>query len=308
MKNILVLVLVITFSLNAIGKDKYPKLAEIKDLAGINKIVLNSSFNKSIDQNLEKMNSGNDINPLALNNKEDNNSTTPKKFNFSIMPYAWFSAVGGTVGYDSLGNKYGFNKSFSDAVKYLKMAAAVAGKFKYERVSFVYDISYINLKGFGTEVPANTPHVLSANWTVKQTLYDLFLSYLFPSSSKKTMVDIYGGGRLFAFNNASTIIDSNGTQRMNEYNNSFLDPVIGVNAEYVLDSKGKWVAWTKGDIGGFGVNSQMTWQLNAGAGYMLAPEVPLTLGFKYVGVNHDKNAFNWTVNEYGLTLGIGYRY
>ena len=273
MKNILVLVLVITFSLNAIGKDKYPKLAEIKDLAGINKIVLNSSFNKSIDQNLEKMNSGNDINPLALNNKEDNNSTTPKKFNFSIMPYAWFSAVGGTVGYDSLGNKYGFNKSFSDAVKYLKMAAAVAGKFKYERVSFVYDISY-----------------------------------LFPSSSKKTMVDIYGGGRLFAFNNASTIIDSNGTQRMNEYNNSFLDPVIGVNAEYVLDSKGKWVAWTKGDIGGFGVNSQMTWQLNAGAGYMLAPEVPLTLGFKYVGVNHDKNAFNWTVNEYGLTLGIGYRY
>lgn len=105
-----------------------------------------------------------------------------------------------------------------------------------------------------------------------------------------------------------TVIDTNGTQRMTAYNNSFLDPVIGVNAEYVLDQKGKWVAWSKGDIGGFGVNSQMTWQLNAGAGYMLAPQVPLTLGFKYVGVNHDKNRFNWTVNEYGFTLGIGYRY
>jgi len=224
------------------------------------------------------------------------------------MPYAWFTAVGGTVGYDSLGNKYGFNKSFSDAIQYLKMAVAAVGKFKYKRVSFVYDISYVNLKGFGTEVPANTPHVLSANWTVKQTLYDLFLAYLFPSASKKTMVDIYGGGRLFVLNTSSTIIDSNGTQRMRAYDNSFLDPVIGVNAEYVLDQKGKWVAWTKGDIGGFGVNSQMTWQLNAGAGYMLAPQVPLTLGFKYVGVNHDKNRFNWTVNEYGLTLGIGYRY
>ncbi|MCB0729075.1 MAG: hypothetical protein KDD00_16530 [Ignavibacteriae bacterium] len=309
MKNILVLVLLVAFSFSAVGKDKYPKLAEIKDLAGINKIELNSTFTKSIDQNLEKLNSGNDLNPLALNNNADKNATTPKRFNFSIMPYAWFTAVGGTVGYDSVGNKYGFNESFSDAVKYLKMAAAASGKIKYDRVSFVFDIAYFNLKGFGTEVKnENAPDYYSANWTVKQTLYDLFLAYLFPGT-KKTMVDIYGGGRLFVLNTATTLIDNpNGNQRMSAYDNSFLDPVIGVNAEYVLDSKYKWIAWTKGDIGGFGVNSQMTWQLNAGAGYMLAPEVPLTLGFKYVGVNHDKNRFNWTVNEYGFTLGIGYRY
>lgn len=306
MKNILVLALLLAFSFNLNAKDKYPKIADIKDLAGINKIELNSTLNKSIDKNLDKLN---DLSPLSLNNKTDKNAKTPKKFNFSIMPYAWFTAIGGTVGYDSLGRKYGFNKSFSDAVSYLKMAAAVVGKFKYERVSFVYDISYVNLKGFGTEVDAvNAPDIVSANWTVKQTLYDLFIAYLIPTKSKKTMIDVYGGGRLFALNNGSTLIDTNGNQRMNEYNNSFLDPVIGVNGEYVLDSKYKWIAWTKGDIGGFGVNSQMTWQLNAGFGYMLAPEVPLTLGFKYVGVNHDKNKFAWQVNEYGLTLGIGYRY
>lgn len=305
MKKIALLLILVAFSYSAVAKDNLPKLTSVKNLAGIN----NLNFDSRIGNNTEKLNSTGVYSPLSLSkNKALNNATKPKRFNFSIMPYVWFTAVGGTVGYDSLGNKYGFNKSFSDAVKYLKMAVAAVGKFKYDRVSFVYDISYVNLKGFGTEVPANTPHVLSANWTVKQTLYDLFLAYLFPSKSKKTMVDIYGGGRLFVLNTSSTIIDSNGTQRMRAYDNSFLDPVIGVNAEYVLDQKGKWVAWTKGDIGGFGVNSQMTWQLNAGAGYMLAPQVPLTLGFKYVGVNHDKNRFNWTVNEYGLTLGIGYRY
>ncbi|HMQ70671.1 MAG TPA: hypothetical protein PKA90_16945, partial [Ignavibacteria bacterium] len=97
MKNILVLVLLIAFSFNAIGKDKYPVLSEVKDLADINKIELNSSFSKSIDKSLEKYNSDNDLSSLSLNNKiSDKSSSAPKKFNFSIMPYAWFAAIGGT--------------------------------------------------------------------------------------------------------------------------------------------------------------------------------------------------------------------
>ena len=124
------------------------------------------------------------------------------------------------------------------------------------------------------------------------------------------MVDIYAGGRLWNLDVESTIIDNGNTNnvKMGQYTNSWFDPVIGVNAEYVLSKDMKWAAWTKGDIGGFGVNSQMTWQMNAGFAYMLSPNFPLALGFKYVGVNYDKTARNWTVNEYGLTLGIGYRY
>lgn len=123
------------------------------------------------------------------------------------------------------------------------------------------------------------------------------------------MVDIYGGGRLWNLDLEATVIKPDGTQNVEPgYSNSWLDPVLGVNAEFVLDSKGKWGAWTKGDIGGFGVNSQMTWQMNVGVAYMLSPNWPLTFGFKYLGVNYYKNNLNWTVNEYGPTLGIGFRY
>lgn len=310
MKNYLFIFLILAFSINAVAKENYPKLPEVKGLASLNNLKTNSSFDKSIDLKMDLLNSKSEFTPLTLNSKKtDKNAYKPKKFNFSIMPYAWLVSVGGTVGYID-GQKFGFNKSFTDALKYLKMAASVSGKFKYERVSFVYDIAYFNLKGFGTEIDAaSTPNIASANWTVKQTLYDLFIAYLFPSKSKKIMVDVYGGGRLIVLNTATTIVaTSNGAQRMSSYDNSYLNPVIGVNAEYVLDQKAKWVAWSKGDIGGFGVNSEMTWQLNAGFGYMLSPQVPLTLGFKYIGINHDKNQFAWQVNEYGFTIGIGYRY
>lgn len=304
MKNILVLALLLAFSFNLNAKDKFPKIADIKDLAGINKIELNSTINKSIDKNLDKLN---DLSPLSLNNKADKNATTPKKFTFSIMPYAWFASIGGTVGQFD-GETYGFNKGFT--FDNLHMYAAFIGKFKYDRWSFVYDISYVNYKSFGaTSSNPNLPNEISANTTAKQAVFDLFIAYLFPSKSKKTMVDIYGGGRLWNLDLEATVTRPDGTVNPEPgYSNSWLDPVIGVNAEYVLDSKGKWGAWTKGDIGGFGVNSQMTWQMNVGVAYMLSPNWPLTLGFKYLGVNYYKNNLNWTVNEYGPTLGIGFKY
>ncbi|HQY52510.1 MAG TPA: hypothetical protein PLD63_09085 [Ignavibacteria bacterium] len=306
MKKITLFFLLFAFSFNINAQGNYPKLQNVKSLSSL-------KFEKKdspLDKNLEKFNSEIPLNSLSLKKDLTNQSASkPKKFSFSIIPYVWFTSIGGTVGYGPNGEKYGFNKSFSDAVKYLKMAAAVTGKIKYERVSFVYDISYLNLKGFGTEIPVSTPQILSSNWTVKQAIYDLFLAYLFPSTSRTVRVDVYAGGRLWNLDVESTIIDNTSTvAKMGQYTNSWFDPVIGINAEYLLSKDMKWAAWTKGDIGGFGVNSQMTWQMNAGFAYLLSPNVPLSLGFKYVGVNYDKTARNWTVNEYGLTLGIGYRY
>ena len=313
MKRITLVLVLLAFSYSAFAKDNLPKLADVKSLAGIDKI----NFDSPINKNLDKFNSKSALTSLSLNKyKADKNAYTPKRFNFSINPYIWFMAVGGTVGYYQ-GEKYAFNKSFSDAVKYLKMAAAAAGKFKYDRVSFLYDISYVNLKGFGTEVPQGRG-IVSSNWTVKQTLYDLFLSYLFPSKNKSTMVDIYVGTRIWAVETEATIIINDTittkggttivptTYTNPAYSNTWVDPVIGVNSEFRLGKQ--WFAYAKGDIGGFSVNSQMTWQLTAGAAYLISPNWPVSLGFKYVGVNYDKDARNWTVNDYGPALSIGYRY
>lgn len=303
MKNITLLMILLAFCFNVSAKDNNPKLSTISNLASIDKITFDSPTGKTTD----KFNSESILAPLSLNkNKADRNAASPKKFNFSIMPYAWFASIGGTVG-EFDGEKYGFNKGFT--FKNLHMYAAFIGKIKYERVSFVFDISYVNYKSFGTTTQnPNLPKELSANTTAKQALYDLFLAYLFPSKSKKTMVDIYGGGRFLNLDLEATV-DSAGTIKPNKtYSNSWLSPVIGVNAEFVLSKDMKWAAWTKGDIGGFGVNHSMTWQMNVGVAYMLSPSIPLTLGFKYIGINYYKNKFNWTVNEYGPTLGIGYRY
>lgn len=305
MKNITLVLLLFVFCVSGYARDNYPKLAEVKSLASIDKIT----FASEIDKNADISGSADILNSLSSNRKlSDVNKTKPKKFNFSIIPYGWFAATGGTVGEGPNGSVYGFNKGFT--FDNLHMYAAFMGKIKYERVSFVFDISFFSKKAFDAvaENP-NLPKDFSADWTAKQAVYDLFIAYLFPSKSKKTMVDIYGGGRFWNLDLESTITETSGdSSKYKSYSNSWLDPVIGVNAEFVLDKKGKWAAWTKGDIGGFGVNSQMTWQMNVGIAYMLSPNFPLGFGFKYLGVNYYKDKFNWTVNEYGPTISIGYRY
>ncbi len=228
MKNIVLFVILLAISFNVRAKEDFPKLTPVKDLASIN----NLNYNSPINKNFDKFSSDNLLAPLSLSKKKADLNTTPiKKFNFSIIPYAWFASIGGTVGQFD-GETFGFNKGFT--FENLHMYAAFVGKIKYERVSFVFDVSYINYKSFGTTSNnPNLPHVISANTTAKQAVFDLFIAYLFPSKTKKTMVDIYGGGRLWNLDLEATVTDTNGTVNTAPgYSNTWLDPVIGVNAEY----------------------------------------------------------------------------
>lgn len=313
MKKVIMFLFLFVFTLNVSAQDNLPKLPEIKSLASIEKNKSVSLINK----NLEKLNSKSVLSPLAFNKvKVDKKAPKTKDFTFSINPYIWFVGVGGTIGYGPDGGKYGFNKSFSEAVEYLKMAAAAAGRFKYKQFSFLYDIAYVNLKGFETEAPQGKG-IVSANWTLKETLYDLFLSYLFPSKNKNTNVEIYAGTRIWAIEKEATFLLNDtlrrptgdippGIYKQTESSNVWVDPVLGVTSDFRLGKK--WFAYLRGDIGGFSVNSQMTWQMTGGFVYMISPNWPTTFGFKYVGVNYEKDPNNLTVNEYGPTLSIGYRY
>lgn len=305
MRKIVLSLVLSAFCYTASAQENYIKVPVVNNLASIDK----SNYDSPIDKNLEKFNSKNVLTSLSLKkNKGDKNATTPKAFSFSIAPYFWALAIGGTLSIPNEDQYFTFNKSFSDAVKNLKMAAMVYGKFRYKRVSFLYDIGYINLKRFGATAPQGLG-LLSANVTAKQLLADLSISYLFPSKSKSTMVDVYVGTRMLDLDiEATVILDSGITSRsrMSAYKNTWLSPLLGVNSEFMLSPS--WLAYARGDIGGFGINEQMTWQLAAGAGYNFSPHFFTTFGFKYVGFNYYKTDYKWTVNDYGFVAALGYRY
>ena len=72
MKSILTILLVLTFSVNAISGDKYPELPVINNLTKLNSILSSGISN---DKKVPK----------------------PKDFSFTVNPYLWTIAAGGTI-------------------------------------------------------------------------------------------------------------------------------------------------------------------------------------------------------------------
>jgi hypothetical protein len=298
MKKIFLTVVLLVFSANLFALDSYPDLKSISKLS---------------DLKSEKSLMKNDITATKK----------VKKFEFSINPYIWAVCVGGTVAIPSITHNgvtypsnynYSFNKTASDAISNLKMAAMFDGRFKYERVSFLYDVVYVNLKGFDAALPGNFDSLaghstsqVTANTTTKELIIDLAIGYEFPQKNKGFFLNGYLGARLWSVDAEITLNDAfDGKQYMGSKSNSWLDPILGMNAQWIY-AKNKWGTVVKGDLGGFGVNSQFTIMMAVIQQYRISPIFDINLGFKWLAVNYNKDASVWNVNNYGALLGFGVR-
>ncbi len=232
-----------------------------------------------------------------------------KDFTFTINPYIWFTGVGGSVGIPDISDGYPpyveFNKSFSDLAGSLKFALMVAGKFKYKKVSLLYDVDYMNLKDFDATVPDGYG-LASANPSFKQLTTDLALAYSIGTGSKNVSLDVYGGTRIWSLKTEITFNGTNGTQVMKSGDKSWVDPIFGFQADFILSKQ--WFSYVKTDFGGLGVNSDWTYMLIGGVGYKFSPQWNTSFGLKYLGVSLDKDKTVWKVNEAGLLLSLGYIY
>jgi hypothetical protein len=66
----------------------------------------------------------------------------------------------------------------------------------------------------------------------------------------------------------------------------WMDPIVITRFSAVI--KEKWLLQLRGDIGGFGIGSDLTWQLQAYAGYRFGKVFQLTAGYRYLSVDYDK--------------------
>lgn len=255
---------------------------------------------------------------LSLNDNQSklrNSGITPelnakaKDFSFTINPYIWGMAVGGTVALPNIPSGYPqsfeFNKSFSDAVSNLKFAFMAGGRLKYKQVSLLYDIVYANLKDFGATIP-NSQQLTSANITFKEFITDLSIAYRINTGSKTTTLDVYAGARFWAVDLETTIIPPNQPQVMLSGSKSWVDPIVGLQANFALSKE--LYSYLRSDFGGFGANSNWSFMMVGGFGYKFNPNWNTSLGIKYLGVDFEKEKFLFKVNQYGLLLSLGYWY
>jgi hypothetical protein len=118
------------------------------------------------------------------------------------------------------------------------------------------------------------------------------------------------GGRLVSL---STEIDATGA--LNEVHNgsaskTWYDPVVVVRTQGAI--KEKWLLQFRGDVGGFGVGSDFSWQIQANAGYRFSKLFQTTVGYRYIGMDYDKGEgaqrFLYNIDTYGWVVHLGFNF
>ncbi len=86
----------------------------------------------------------------------------------------------------------------------------------------------------------------------------------------------------------------------------WVDPIVGARARLNLT---RWLyLGLQGDVGGFGVGSQITWNVQAGVGINITRNIYTEAGYRYMYVDYDHDNFLYLMNTFGVYGSLGVRF
>ena len=93
---------------------------------------------------------------------------------------------------------------------------------------------------------------------------------------------------------------------------TFYDPIFGARLSTPLDENQKWWLQAHGDIGGFGVGMDFTWQVMANVGWKPAQWISIWGGYRALGQDFDnagdREKFGATLTYFGPQFGVGFHF
>ena len=110
------------------------------------------------------------------------------------------------------------------------------------------------------------------------------------------------------YNYMRTELDVDGG-RTADGSESWVDPLIG--SRIGLDLSDHWALGAEANVGGFGVGSDIAWNVQGYVGYrttLFGLATSFAAGYRALHTDYDHNDFKWDVTMYGPILGAALRF
>jgi hypothetical protein len=240
----------------------------------------------------------------ASNNASAQSGDSVKNWNFLTEVYIMMPYMDGELG---IGNnlKLPVEADPGDIFSKLKMAAMFYFEANTKKWAFTSDLVYMNLK---QDVTSGVI-LFSGEVNAKQFIWEAAGLYRLTP-----FLEAGAGGRL---NYLQTGVDVRvnafpaGTEEVaGEKSKTWYDPVL--IARLTGDIKDKWLFQFRGDVGGFGIGSDLTWQLQGYAGYRFTKLFQLSAGYRILSTDfnsgEDREQFIFDVNEFGPVIRFGFNF
>lgn len=125
------------------------------------------------------------------------------------------------------------------------------------------------------------------------------------SSTPRVRGWVYAGVRYY---NVQADVDI--SQQTESLTAGWADPIVG--ARIPVDLSNRWWVELSGDVGGFGVGSELSWTINTGITYRLSRLVSLSLAYDFLDVNYTgtvgSEEFRWKAHVSGPGFGIRFNF
>lgn len=223
-------------------------------------------------------------------------ATTDSGWNVRTAFYGWATAMEGDVTVRGFTSPVDVEFSdILDKIDFAFMGVVEVGRGDW---SFAADLIYAKLGADKTVGPDRFDvgvEQFIGNFVVVRNLVD----------DGTTRFDLYGGARV-SYMSTDLFIDRPGPDTNASASQSWVDPIIGVRAQRNLSEK----MFLRGvaDIGGFGIESDLTWQAYVALGYRLCDKSALSIGYRGLGTDFTDGGFTYDVVSHGLLLGYEYSF
>lgn len=227
-----------------------------------------------------------------------------KKWNYLTEVYIMFPYMDGEAG---LGESLVLpvDASAGDIFEKLKMASMLYFEAHNHKWAINTDLVYMNLNQDltpGKKIHTGTLGVKQMVWEVAG-LYRINSFLEMGLGGRLNYLQLESEGRINVF--------PAGTEEFSKSNNkTWYDPII--IARFATDIKNKWLFQLRGDVGGFGLGSDLTWQLQGYAGYRFSKMFQLTAGYRVLSIDYksgeESKEFIFNMKEFGPVIKLGFNF
>jgi hypothetical protein len=215
---------------------------------------------------------------------------------FAIVPYLVAAGMDGSV--TVKGIEADVDVPFSDIIDNLDLAAMVHFDMRNERWVLMSDLFYVDLEG------SNDVGLGTATVAVQQTLFEVAGGY-----RVSPVFTLLAGARWVDLENqiryTGEILDEGVSA-----GKSWIDPFVGVHLMAPLSER--WWFGARGDIGGFGVGSDLAWQAYADIGFNASKLVTIFLGYHAIDMDYEygsgRDLFRYDMLIAGPQIGVAFSF
>ena len=222
-----------------------------------------------------------------------------ERWEFAFAPYLWAAGLQGSTRQFGLPATVDIDLSFKDILENLDMAVMAVAEARYGRFGVFGDIVYTDISTGGSG-----PGGLFSATLENQLFVGTAMAEYRVIQDGRSSVDLMAGLRVWSVDTeirTSPVLGSPYTD-----GETWVDPMIGVKGRWQGNSPWYLTGW--GMVGGFGVSSDIDWDVMAGAGYEIRDWVSVVAGYRAAGVDYQDGSFIWDTVMHGPILGAVFRF